>query len=134
MSLSENEKLFLRERQKGKDGKEKQKFVSIENKLHEWVKIISPTGTTFNKGAKPFQDFIKIKKHRDALIHFSSTKLENLQSIDFDTVSEAVYTTIEIIKKICEFTADDPDSVDYPFWLKEPNGDGMFNLTFSIKF
>lgn len=132
-NFTEDQRLYLSEKTKDKNGHERQKFVPIENKLYEWVKIIGPTGKTFNKGSNPFQEFKRIKQYRDAIVHMSASKVEHFRSIDFDVASKAAHTALEMIKKISKFTAPEPHNVEYPFWLREPDDDGMFHFSTKIE-
>lgn len=132
-TLTHEQRLYLTERVKDKIGVEKQKFVSIENKLHEWIKIISPNNSTFDKGSRVFQEFMKIKEYRDAIVHLSASKVSNFRTIDFNVASNSVRTVIEMIKRISEFIAADSHNVEYPFWLKSSDPDGMFRVTRTIR-
>lgn len=128
-NFTEKQRLFLRERVKDRNGQERQNFVSIEDKLYEWTKIISPTGKTFNKGNKPFQDFMKIKKFRDATVHLAAPKVKSFRAVDFKVASKAARVTLEMIKLISEYTSSDSNNIEYPFWFTEPHADGLFHVS-----
>jgi hypothetical protein len=116
--LSENERLFLKERVR-KQGQERQKFVSIEDKVVEWTKIISPSGRTFDKGREPFQSFSRLKQYRDAIVHFGPEKVEEYRAIDCSAAKACCGTAIQIIKEVCEFVEARGNTPSYPFWLRD---------------
>lgn len=131
--IDEDRKLLLLEQTKDKTGKYRQKYVSIENKLIEWVKIISPRGISFDRGEKIFQKFIKMKNIRDALVHLSGEKVPTYISVDFDTVQEVVETLIDIINQISIYIGDNPEKAHLPWWLQKIQDDGFFNLPDKFK-
>jgi len=133
-NYTNEQKLHLRERAKDKNDNERQKFVPIEIKLCEWTKIISHTGKTFNKGDKLFQEFMKVKEYRDAIVHLSATKIKKYYLIDFEIAHKAVQLALEMVKKISEYTAPDSNNIEYPFWLAEPQSDGLFHISHTMKF
>ena len=132
-TITDEEKLYLGEKTKDSAGKLRQKFVSIQDKLHDWVRIISPRGETFDKGKNPYQTFLKIKKYRDSLVHLSAQKVSSFRSIDFDVAMKSVDTAIEIIERISEFVSLKPSATQYPFWLKRREDDGMFHVSRKLK-
>ena len=79
--LTEKQQLYLKEQVKDKEGTIRQKFVSIEDKLCEWIRIMSPRGETFDRGMNPFQKFMKMKQYRDSIVHLSSKKVSAYNSI-----------------------------------------------------
>jgi hypothetical protein len=127
-NFTEEQKMYLKEQVKDKNGKVRQKYVPIEDKLYEWTKIVSPTGTTFNKGSNPFQNFMKIKEYRDAIVHLAALKVKSFRAIDFKVASKAALVSLEIIKLISEYTAPDSNNIEYPFWFAEPHDDGLFHI------
>lgn len=132
--LTEEDRLSLSEKAKEKSGNYRQKFVSIQNKLHDWVRIISPHGKTFDKGKEPFQSFIKIQEYRDSLVHLSSTKVSKYRSINFDVAEMSVHTSVEIVKRISEYTSPNLNIPQYPFWLTEIKEDGLFHVSRTFDF
>lgn len=130
--LTEDQRLCLAEQTIDKSGKIRQRFVSMEDKLHEWVRIMSPRGDTFNKGGSPFQKFVKMKQKRDAVVHLSGRKVSVYDSLDFHAVQELVKGLIEIIEYISAYISADPTQVQMPWWLQRPGNDGLFNLPASF--
>jgi hypothetical protein len=126
--LSEEERLFLSERSRGKDGKGRQKFVAIQDKLYEWVKIISPRGETFEKGGKLFQDFMKLKSYRDSIVHLSERKVQAFNSISFKIAVASVQTVVKVIQTVDQCVAQGPEGPQQTWWLTTPGSDGYFHL------
>ncbi|HHY13306.1 MAG TPA: hypothetical protein GX526_01485, partial [Thermoanaerobacterales bacterium] len=126
-NISKEDKLFLTEKTINKQGKKVQRFVSIEDKLHKWVKIMSPRSETFDKGRLPFQDFKEIKKVRDTIIHLTNKKVEYFRSINLEFAQKALDVSVEMVKEIARFISH--DKVEYPFWLKDKDEDGFYNVS-----
>ena len=55
--------------------------------------------------------------------------MEIYHGIDFNVARTAVLTAIELIEKISHFTSTDMKDIQYPFWLKRPQNDGLFQLS-----
>jgi hypothetical protein len=128
-ALSDEQRLFLNEKRRDERGKEITKFVPLHDKLHDWVRMISLNSRTFDKGKNPYQSFMKIKGHRDSIVHFSAKKIDNFNAINFEIAHAATLTAIEIVEKISEFISPDEHNIKYPFWLTRPGNDGMFHLS-----
>jgi hypothetical protein len=123
------QRLYLQEQTKDRNGQIRQRFVPIEDKLYEWTRILSPTGATFNKGSNPFQNFMRIKEYRDSIVHLAAPKVKSFRSIDFKVASKAVLVALEMIKLISEYTAPDSNNIEYPFWYGDPHADGFFHIS-----
>ena len=126
--LSEKERLWLQERARKPSGVEYQRFVKTDEKLHGWIKLMSPRDETFDKGRDPFQGFIRIKKYRDALVHMAEEKVLRFWSVDAETAGDAADTASRIIEHISRCLAPDPDRAEYPFWFVPRQADGTFEL------
>lgn len=126
--LTEEQRLYLNEKIKDKNGKVRRKFVPIQEKLHRWIEILSPHNQTFDKGGRLFQDFMQLKAYRDSIVHFSETKMDDYFSIDFETAKHSVRTVIAIVEKIDEMTAPSSAHAHKTWWLKDLEDDGLFNL------
>lgn len=126
--LTAGEELFLKEQARDKTGAIRQRFVSIEDKLCEWIKLMSPRKETFDKGKKPFQNFLKIKRYRDSIVHLSGKKVSTYHSIDFNLTQNTVVSLLEIVQRISEYMSADPSEVRLPWWIRKPNADGFFRL------
>lgn len=126
--LSDDELLFLSE-QRMKNGMLKQRFVSTQDKLVDWVKLMSPQTPKvgLEKGKSPLQDFREIQRLRDSIVHLSDTKADEYDSIGEDDASRAVDVTISVIREICTCIASDPKHVAYPPWLKDRGSHGFFD-------
>jgi hypothetical protein len=127
-SLSLEEQLYLKERRLRK-GEEAPKFVSTGEKLIKWTKMISPRKETFSKDSEPFLGFMRIKEFRDSIVHLSESKVNSYRDIDYSTAVDAMKTTLKLIEYICQCISPNPDSVTLPFWMRELNLNGFFDLT-----
>lgn len=133
--LSPEQDLFLQERVIDKNtGKEREKYVALQDKLHQWIQIISPNGATFDKGGNPFQAFRTIQEYRDSIVHLSGAKVEKYRDIDLALATQAVDVAVEIARSICRFIASGPTAVSFPKWLVGRIADGLFQLAPSVKF
>jgi hypothetical protein len=134
MNLTEEQRLYLSEETRDDTGKIRQKHVSIQDKLYEWVRIMSPRGDTFERGKNPYQAFMKIKVYRDSLVHLSGQKkVDRFRAINLDVAKKAVFTAIEIVKKTSQFVSPNENDTHYPWWITGPNDDGFFNVSRDIK-
>ena len=127
-SFSKHDQLDLQE-QKEEKGIIKQKFVRIEDKMVEWLKLISPRKIGLNRGEAPYQDFKKILKLRHAIVHLSAAKVETYESLGHIEATQAAdaTVTVTVIREICMCLAVDPAQPQYPGWLKDRGPDGLFN-------
>lgn len=132
-NFTQEQRMYLKEQVKDWNGRVRQKFVPIEDKLYEWTKIVSPAGRTFNRGSNPFQDFVKIKEYRDAIVHLAGPKVKSFRAIDFKVASKAALVALEVIKLISEYTAPDSNNIEYPFWFGEPHADGLFHISRTLE-
>ncbi len=133
-SLTPDQDRFLRERAIDKNtGAERDRFVSLQDKLHHWIKLVSPRGETFDKGTTPYQSFRTIQEYRDSIVHLSASKWKKYGSIDLLLAKKAVDVSIEIVEAICRYIAPNPSKVAYPIWLAKRKSDGLFNLLGSMK-
>ena len=124
-SLSRQEELFLREVQR-KGGVEKQRFVSTQDKLAEWVKLISPRKVGLDRGRSPFQDFDKALELRHAIVHLAASKVNTYESLDHKEATRTTDAAVAVIREICRCLAVDPARPSYPGWLKDRGPDGFF--------
>lgn len=124
-SFSRQEELFLRESQE-KGGVERQKFVSTQDKMAEWVKLISPRKIGLDRGRSPFQDFEKVLDLRHAIVHLAGSKIETYESLGHEEATHAVDAAVAVIREICRCLAVDPAQPSYPGWLKHRGADGLF--------
>ncbi len=115
-----------------KTGLQAQKFVGLEDKLFQWVKLISPRFETFDKGAQPYQSFRAVLEYRNSIVHLAATKAEKYRSIDFKVAMDAVTLALEVAQSICRFIAPDPKAVAFPTWLLTRKPDGLFDLSATI--
>lgn len=131
--LTQHQRLYLRELGIDNTGRERRRLISTEEKLVEWVKIMSPSGKTFDRGKEPFQSFRTLRQYRDSLVHFGKTKVGRLNEINFPAAKHAVETTLSIIDSVCGFVAKEGQPATLPFWLKRPGQDGLFRVSRTIK-
>jgi hypothetical protein len=124
-SFSKQEALFLREL-KEKDGVERQRLVSTQDKLADWVKLISPREVGLDRGRNPFQDFEKVLELRHAIVHLSTSKVATYESLGHDEATRAADSAIAVVREICRCLAVDPARPSYPGWLKDRGPDGFF--------
>lgn len=128
-TLSDELRQYLQEQAIDKRGNVRQRFVSTEDKLYEWIKIISPRGETFDRGRNPFQEFRKLREYRDAIVHLSENKVTTYNSIDHEVCKRAVAMVIEIVDAISAYIAPTPSDLQSVWWLSRPNSAGFFNLS-----
>ena len=132
-SLTREEQLSLREQTRDKSGDLRKKFVPIENKLCDWVKIISPRGETFDRGKRPFQDFLKLKANRDSIVHLSEKKISTYNEIGFDTAKQSVDLVLDLIEHVIGFIAACGDTKEHPWWFRRQGPDGRFRLPLKLE-
>jgi hypothetical protein len=123
-TLSVEDDLYLRERKLDpKTGNECERRVALNDKLHGWVKLVSPRNDTFDKGHGLYQEFRKLQEYRDSIVHLSATKIEKYFGIDLSVAEQAVEIALGIAKAICGYIASDPNAVAYPRWLAKPGAE-----------
>jgi hypothetical protein len=127
-SISDEQRLYLREKRRDKNGAIVRRNVSTEDKLHDWIKIISPRGDTFMKGVNPFQGFIALKELRDSVVHLSERKMQSYGRVNFGTAKDAAQTVISLVEHIGQYIASDPKLPAVTWWLEKPQKDGLFAL------
>jgi hypothetical protein len=132
-SLSPEVDRFLRERAIDKQtGGEREKFVSLQDKLYHWVQLVSPRRESFDKGANPYQAFQRIQEYRDSIVHLSATKVETYHRIDLPVAIQAANVALEVVEAICRYIAPNAAVVAYPKWLAKRQSDGLFHLSARI--
>jgi hypothetical protein len=128
--LSADAGRFLRERALDKKtGAERKKFVSLQDKLHGWVQLVSPRGETFDKGANPFQAFRAVQEYRDSIVHLSANKTQTYHRLNLAVCTQAVDAALDVVDAICRFIAPDPKVPARPKWLAHRQADGLFHLS-----
>lgn len=116
-----------------KKGRENKGHVPLRDKLHRWVKLVSPHSATFDKGAYPYQEFVdSVVKYRDSIVHLSAPKAEKYRQIDLNAATDAVKVARDMVDKVCQYIAPNPAAVAYPMWLAKPQSDGLFHLSANI--
>jgi hypothetical protein len=124
-SLSTKERLYLSEKQE-KDGAVRQKFISTQDKLAEWVRILSSRNEGLDRERNPYQDFNRILELRHSIVHLERSKIGIYESIGQEKASVAATAAIEVIREICRCLAKDSEKPAFPGWLKSYGADGFF--------
>ena len=104
---------YLKERQPiFKNGSKtyNKKYLSLDDKITDWTIII--TGNKFDKSDFVWQNFIKIKKFRNIMLHGHPDSEEIYDNATLEMAQLAVDTVSNIIKRFYEY-----DGNRYPPWV-----------------
>jgi hypothetical protein len=93
---------------------------------------MSPSGQGVAKGGRLFQRFREVKGCRDAIVHLSSSKIEDFRSIDLARASEAAITVLDLVEEICSLLKPADNPPELPFWFERPGADGRFRISYVI--
>lgn len=92
------------------------RFVNLETKLSDWTKII--TGSEFDKSDSIWQKFVRVKKFRNALVHYQPESAEIYNKGTVDMARDAVESAKEIILRYHQCSG-----TNSPPWLENIGSD-----------